>query len=198
MRFRIILFVFILSGIKVAAQDTLRVLFIGNSLTYYNNLPALVKREAADKGFKIATAMVAKANYAIIDHLEDGKIQQMIKSGDYNFVIVQQGPSSQPEGRKMLLEDGQRLAQHCTTNNTKLCFFMVWPSLNYYSTFDGVIASYRQAAAVNEAVLLPVGEAWKEYFEQTKKYDLYGPDGFHPSLKGSQFAAKIIVANLFK
>ena len=74
---------------------------------------------------------------------------------------------------------------------------MVWPSRQYYYTFDDVIANHEEAAQTNGAVLLPVGTNWKSYIQSTQKWDFYGGDGFHPSKKGSEFAARIIVDTLF-
>ena len=68
---------------------------------------------------------------------------------------------------------------------------MVWPSLKYYQTFDGVIKNHQDAASINNAILCPVGQVWKEYFDTTNSFDYYGPDGFHPSMKGSQVAADV-------
>lgn len=176
----------------------LRVLFVGNSLTYYNNLPQLVQERAAQKGIKITTDILAKPNYALIDHWNDGIVQTKINQGNFDFVIVQQGPSSQAEGRTLLLQYGKKITALCKTNKTQLVFFMVWPSLQYYQTFDGVIVNYREAAIENDALLCPVGEVWKSHFEETENFDYYGPDGFHPSLKGSQVAADLIVSSLLK
>jgi hypothetical protein len=174
------------------------VLFIGNSLIYTNNLPALVRRSAKLKGIEIKTKMIAFPNYAIIDHLYDGNVQKQIASKKYNFVIIQQGPSSQTDGRQMLIEYGKEYSALCKINDAKLCYFMVWPSLNNYHTFEGVIKNYRDAASINKAILIPVGEVWKEYFNITNNFEYYSSDGFHPSLKGSQKAADIIVEYLFQ
>ena len=46
--------------------------------------------------------MLARANYALKDHWNEGELQSLIKSGNFDFVVVQQGPSSQAEGRAML------------------------------------------------------------------------------------------------
>jgi lysophospholipase L1-like esterase len=46
--------------------------------------------------------------------------------------------------------------------------------------------------------LCPVGAVWKKHFDETKDYSYYGPDLFHPSQKGSEIAAKVIVDALFK
>jgi hypothetical protein len=172
-------------------------LFIGNSLTYVNDLPNLVKSIAATNGKDLSITTIANGNYALIDHWNDGIIQTYIESGDYDFVIVQQGPSSQPYGRELLFEYGGKISELCKDNDTKLAYYMVWPSLTYYSTFDGVIYSYTEAANRNNDILCPVGEVWKSYFDATNDFSYYGSDGFHPSLEGSKVAAGIIYESLF-
>ncbi len=174
-----------------------KLLFIGNSLTYTNNLPELVENEALKKNISLSTNMIANGNYAIIDHWEDGLVQKEINHGNYDFVIIQQGPSSQAEGRRMLIEDGKNYADLCQANGSELCYFMVWPSQTYYHTFDGVIKNHTDAAMQNSAILIPVGAIWKKHFDETNNFDYYGYDGFHPSLKGSQIAAEVIVSTLF-
>lgn len=173
-------------------------LFIGNSLTYINNLPDLVKTEAQKKGLALSFQMIAKPNYAIVDHWSDGNVQKEINTGNYDFVIIQQGPSSQADGYDMLVNDGKKYAEICKTNNTKLAYFMVWPAIYNYHTFDGVIQNYATGARANSAILCPVGRVWKNHFDRTGDFSYYGPDEFHPSLLGSQVAAEIIVQSLFR
>ncbi len=179
-------------------DSTCKILFIGNSLTYVNDLPGLVSQYAMKKGIKVHTRMIAQPNYALIDHLNDGKIQREIKKNHYDFVIVQQGPSSQEEGRQMLFDAGYQLSALCHEHHAQLAYFMVWPSRSFQQSFDGVIQNYRDAAQDNQAILCPVGEQWKKHIALTGLWDYYGPDDFHPSLLGSQVAAEVIVDALFK
>ena len=180
------------------SSKTFNVLFVGSSPTYTNNLLLLVKKQAKTKGFNVKTKMLALPNYAIIDHWYDGEVQKLISSKTFDFVIIQQGPSSQPDGRKMLIEDGKKYHILCKNNNTKLVYFMVWPPINHPKRFKGVIKNYKDAAKINDAILCPVGEIWKTHFDSTNNdFDYYGTDGFHPSKKGSEVAAKIIVNSLF-
>lgn len=174
----------------------LSILFIGNSLTYTNDLPKLVKMEGKARGVKINTTMVAKPNYAISDHWIEFQIQETIKSNKFDYVIIQQGPSSQPPGRQSLIEYGDMIGKLCNENGSKLAYFMVWPSQTYYQTFDMVIKNHTDAAAQTDGLLLPVGKVWKEYFDETNDFSYYGPDGFHPSKKGSQVAAQVILDSL--
>ncbi len=193
----------LLSSLNAQAEfrnDTteISILFIGNSLTYTNNLPELVKKNAKLRGVEVTTKMVAYPNYAIEDHWNDGRVQKLISSKKFDFVILQQGPSSQSAGRNMLIEFGKKYSHLCELSEAKLCYFMVWPSLTYYHTFDDVIKNHKDAASINKSILLPVGKVWKAYIDATKKNDYYDSDGFHPSLKGSHMAAKVIVEHLLQ
>jgi len=179
------------------ANTDFNVLFIGNSLTYTNNLPELVKTKAEQNGIIVGTKMIAYGNYAIIDHWNDGNVQVEIASKKYDFVVIQQGPSSRPYGREVLIEYGKKFSELCKQNDAKLSYYMVWPAKKYYHTFDDVIKNHEDAASINDAILCPVGRVWKEHFDSTNNFDYYGADGFHPSLKGSKIAADIIVDSLF-
>ena len=180
------------------SNESYSILFIGNSLTYTNNLPELVKIVAKERGITIRSKMIAFPNYSIIDHWDNGSIQQEIAKNSYDFVIFQQGPSSRPYGREILIKYGKKLSNLCHNNNAKLGYFMVWPSLSYYHTFEDVIKNHRDASVINDAILFPVGEVWKRHFDLTKNFDYYSSDGFHPSMEGSKVAAKIIVEYLIK
>ena len=184
---------------KTAVSDSVKsILFIGNSLTYTNDLPAMVVALAKAKGIELKTETLAFPNYALEDHWNIGQMQELIKSGGFDFVVLQQGPSSQNEGRAMLLDYGARIKALCDTTKTRVAFFMVWPAFANLQTFDGVIKNYTDAASVTNSLLCPVGAVWKKHFEDTKEYSYYGPDLFHPSPKGTEIAAKVIVDNLFK
>lgn len=174
------------------------ILFVGNSLTYTNDLPKLVEAIGKDSGLEIKTTMIAYPDYALEDHWNDGQIQMLIASKKYDFVVVQQGPSSQIDGRMSLLDYGARIKGVCAANNTQLAFFMVWPAFANFHTFDGVINNYTNAAVVTNSLLCPAGKIWKEYFLSSGDYSYYGPDMFHPSMSGSKNAALIIFKTLFR
>lgn len=179
-------------------EDTdFNILFIGNSLTYFNDLPTLVKEIGVEKGIDIGVKTVAEGNYAIVDHWSDGEAQRQIRRGIFDFVVMQQGPSSQQEGRDLLLEGGELFKPLCDEFEAQLAFYMVWPSLTYYHTFDGVIRSYTLAATTHDAILCPVGQVWKDHFDRTDDFSYYYQDGFHPSPEGSQVAAEVIYESLF-
>lgn len=88
------------SGTSVAPPATgpaaHRVLFIGNSLTYVNDLPGTLVAVAATDGVSIAVSSVALPNYALIDHIDPPTARgalERISGAPWNFVVLQQGPT---------------------------------------------------------------------------------------------------------
>ena len=73
--------------------DDSKILFIGNSLTYVNDLPAMLTAVAAQAGKTLTTAQVTEGGFALEDHFREGRAQAEIAKG-YQLVILQQGPSA--------------------------------------------------------------------------------------------------------
>jgi len=178
-------------------DHVVRILFVGNSLTYTNNLARLVEQFAATQGTSLRAETLAFPNYALEDHWYDGKMQAMICAGNYDAVVVQQGPSSQADGREMLLDFGKRIQSLSNSRGTQLAFFVVWPAKVNYHTFEGVIANYTEAASETNSLLCPVGHEFKRYGD-AGDFWFYSADNFHPSVQGSQRAAEIIYSTLVK
>ncbi|MBK6825683.1 MAG: SGNH/GDSL hydrolase family protein [Chitinophagaceae bacterium] len=159
---------------EAAPGDSARhILFVGNSLTYSNDLPGIVTTLAKAIGISVETTTLAEPNYAHEDHWNDGKMEALIASGKFDFVLVQQGLSSQEDGRVMLLDYGARIKALCEKQHAKLAFFMVWPVRANAHTFTGVINNYRHAAIATESLLCRVGEVWKQHYDRTGDFSFY-------------------------
>lgn len=190
----IILSFFCLSSVGKTPQ---KILFVGNSLTYTNELPLMVKELGKAFGQKLKPECLCHPNYALEDHWNDGQLQDKIRNNGYEFVIFQQGPSSQAYGKTTLQKYGGMISDYARKFDAKPVYFMVWPSLRYYHTFDGVIANHTTAAQKNSALLAPLGKFWHEYRQTESAEKLYGPDGFHPSKAGSFFASLSIYKTMY-
>lgn len=185
-----------LSPAPAAAQEPLRVLFIGNSLTTVNDLPALVRRIAEADGARMHTKTVALDGVSLEDHWNHGTAGREIARGRWDFVVLQQGPSSLPDSRTVLREYVGRFDGAIRKAGARPALYMVWPARARQADFERVSESYRLAAADIDAVLLPVGEAWRAAWKQAPSARLYGADNFHPSRDGSWLAALVIYCRL--
>jgi hypothetical protein len=131
------------------------------------------------------------------DHWNDGELQKLMLSGNYDYVVVQQGPSSQSEGKHMLIDYGAKIKALCDKHNSQLVFFMVWPSKHYYHTFHGVINNYKLAAKMNHALVSPAGTVWKAYDLEKNLENLYSDDDFHPSKTGTFLASLTLFKTIY-
>jgi len=186
--------------LRSQTQETkpLRVLFIGNSLTYWNDLPAMVEALAEASGAARPTCeAVVSGGYSLEDHWNEGAAQKAIARGGWDVMVLQQGPSASTEGRRSLLEYARRFAQEIRRAGARPALYMVWPSTSRKGDFDGVAESYRQAAAETKGLLFPAGEAWRAAWRRDSKLELYSPDGLHPTVAGSYLAALTIYQQLY-
>ena len=180
-------------------ENALRILFIGNSLTWWNDLPDLVAAMAVatDQERSPYVATVAFPDYSLEDHWGDGRAASAIASMEWDFVVMQQGPSSLPQNREHLKEWAMRFAPSIRAAGAAPALYMVWPSASRQQDFDGVLAAYSGAAEAVEGLFLPAGQAWRSAWARESSLELYGPDGFHPSSLGSWLAALVIFARLY-
>lgn len=174
-----------------------RILFTGNSLTYTNDLPAVVERLAALEKEKVQCQAVAYANFSLEDHWHRGEALRAITGSKWDVVVLQQGPSASPEGRKVLIEYTRRFAGEINRTGAKTALFMVWPAAARIKDFDNSIESYRLAAQEVNAMVWPVGAAFKLAQGEDAGLKLYTADGFHPSETGTYLAALVIFEKLF-
>src|SRR5689334_21022895 len=94
-----------LTGASASGQPQLRVLFVGNSLTAANDLPARVQAIArAARDVNLEVGSYRPGGYALEDHWADGIARSMVDSGRWDVVVFQQGPSSLPSSGVNLRE----------------------------------------------------------------------------------------------
>jgi hypothetical protein len=172
---------------------SLRVLFIGNSLTYVNDLPGTLAGIARSGGDTIRVEMVARPNYALIDHLtEHSGADEAIRRGGWDVVVLQQGPTSLPVNRDSLILWTRTFDSIIRVVGARPALYMVWPPAGRPQDFDAVRTSFQMAAQAVDGVFLPAGVAWVDAWQRNATLSLYGPDGFHPSPLGTWLAALTI------
>lgn len=179
------------------AEEDFAILFIGNSLTYTNDLPGMVAdllNEASDLD-RVVVESIAEPNWGLEDHWGDGGTRDRIRRGAWDVVVFQQGPSA-TEGRPSLLDYSARFAPLVREQGGIPAMYMVWPDEARQFDFAGVRESYLAAATGIDGYFFPAGVAWQEAWKSDPTLALYGPDGFHPSTAGTYLAALVIYEQL--
>lgn len=174
-----------------------KVLLIGNSLSMANGLAGMIEELArAAGGPRIETAVVARGGYSLEDHWNQGEARRVLATGHWSTVVLQQGPSSQPDSQGLLRKYVARFDREAKKSRTQTAIFMVWPPRAGPGTFDQVSDSYSRAARAVKGLLLPVGDVFRAALTTDPGAALFGPDGFHPTPLGSYLAAVVIYQRL--
>lgn len=173
----------------------LAILFIGNSLTSTNNLPAMVAALAGSAGLeRVRVARVTSGGFSLEDHWNAGIALDSIRRGGWDAVVLQQGPSTLPASREHLLEWSGRFDREIRAVGARTAIYMVWPPAG--GDLDAVSQSYAAAAAAVDGILLPAGEAWRTVLRDNAQIPLYAADQFHPAPAGSYLSALVIFGRL--
>jgi hypothetical protein len=69
---------------------TLHILFVGNSLTYVGNLPAVLRALAADNGEALQADMLVEGGATLTQWLDSGAVQRALAAQHYDRVVLQE------------------------------------------------------------------------------------------------------------
>ena len=172
-------------------------LFIGNSLTYTNDLPVMVEKVAEAAGDSVRIGMAAGPNMAVIDHTVAGS-SAIAKIGetDWAYVVLQQGPTPAGICRDTLVIAAMRLAPKIRAAGGRPVLFLPWARRAFPQSLTAAGESATAAARAVGGAVAPVGIAWKRALEQDRDLPLYGGDGYHPAPAGTLLAALAIYDRL--
>jgi hypothetical protein len=175
----------------------MRVLFIGNSLTYSNDLPGMLSALAAASGTRpIITESVSQPDFALVDHFTGSNAVARVRDGNFDVVVLQQGPSSLPINRDSLRLMAADWAERIRAAGGVPALYAVWPDESRSFAFPDVSESYRLAADDVNGLFFPVGDTWLETWSLMTDAPLYDSDRYHPAVAGTYAAAVVMVSVL--
>ncbi len=211
----------LMAALVVTAQpsipdDTLRVLFIGNSHTYVNNVPGMVESLAVAGGRLLATDLSAPGGYALMQHCTTEATLSRIQQATWDVVVLQeqsQIPVIDYWRFNGMYPASRLLDSLIRENRGATMFYMTWGWKNggqhsysgyssivfrdYFHMQDSVAASYEMIAGELGARMAPVGRAWRLAKSLDTLIQLHQPDECHATLQGSYLGACVFYAVLF-
>lgn len=169
-----------------------KVLFIGNSYTYFWNLPQTVALMAEYRGIKLETRQSTSGGSNWGHHWRgERNLQSLekIKSGRFDAVVLQNHSLSALNRKDSLMHFGQLLDSLIRNNNAKTYLYLTWARAYDPSMQKGISKQYRKLAETIGAILVPVGPAWQQARKLNPEIPLYDDDESHPSTLGTYLSA---------
>ena len=199
-----------LLGSSLLAQDTLRVLFLGNSYTGVNDLPQLTSSLTQRTSHVLIVDSNTPGGHTLEGHSENGTSLIKIKQGNWDFVVLQeqsQIPTIAHYRNNSMYPGAHSLKATIKEYNpcAKIVMYMTWgrrfggkqcdsdgncsPDFVDFSHMqDSLESAYVEIANQLGAYVAPVGVSWKNVIENTENV-LHSSDNSHPNLMGSYLAA---------
>ena len=175
----------------MAKKQSLNLLFIGNSHTYYNDMPMLVKHRSEDEGYSCHVTMLAHPGWFLSQHVQEPDVRFNILYGGYDYVIIQE--HAHPFGPEEDYADAARSLNTWIREVGAIpVIYETWAKKDEPHLQAHMNEVHQRVAKAIDAILAPVGEDWWSYMKSWPDLEMYDEDGAHASRTGSDFAAKMI------
>lgn len=176
----------------------MKVLFIGNSHTYFNDMPQLFARIARANGETVHVTMITHGGKGWDFHVNEPEVRFNIRYGGYDAVVLQH--SAHPMGDlEVMAQCGAALIEWVKATGARPVLYMTWTTkADGEAAQDGMSAAYERIAAENGCEIAPVGRVWWKYQRRMPESELYAPDGEHASEEGSRLAAYTIARTILR
>lgn len=206
--------------LRAAQPDSTRVLFIGNSYTYYNDMPEMLRKLAAgaanSEKLNISYKAFTPGGCTLRRHAANEELRKAIAAGGWDYVVIQEQSSAPARHSATVARDTYPYARtldslvHAASPDAEVIFYMTWghkdgcqtrhdgyPLIDTYEGMQQRLAdSYLEMAYDNGGRCAPVGLAWKRVRTERPYEILYTADRSHPSRLGSYLAANVILATM--
>jgi hypothetical protein len=183
-----------------------RLLFLGHSYTYYNDMPAMVAKmaDSANSPVRYDITMNAFPNATLEDHWRNGKTRRLLSQGGWHRVIAQpEGGLSLRGAESSMFVNGRRLL--AGTAEQPAAIIISWQATEsfcqkHYSMSRSQVSAVQQEnlralAIATGADVIDIARVWDRVAAADLPLSLY-KDGNHPSLEGSYLAALVVYAGL--
>ncbi|MBL7933342.1 MAG: T9SS type A sorting domain-containing protein [Bacteroidia bacterium] len=217
---RLLLSFLLVSPVLLAQNDTTRILFIGNSFTYYHNMPQMVKAFADSADKPVIVGMHAPGGISVGDtvqgnmaHMNNPVLFQLIRSQKWDFAVIQDNQgrfvrdSATFPGSSKVVQGHLNIMDSVKANNScaKIVLFAGWAFKNGSPPFgntgiemiERILVNYCVLNDTMKEVIAPIGEAWIKSHSQVPSVNLWDADDAHPSYAGSYLTASVIFSSIF-
>jgi len=182
-----------------------RALFIGNSYTYFNDLPVVIRdlAAAAKEQRPFEPHVVVVGGSTLQAHIERRTALDAIAQGKWDVVVLQE-QSTRPITDPLLMQrDVRTFADAAAKSGAKLVLYETWAREVKPETQDSLSHVYHAAASAVGATIVHAGDAWSAFRSQEGSVPegshsvLFREDGAHPTPTGTYLVANVMYATFY-
>ncbi len=190
----------------------MNILFIGNSYTYYNDLPALFENLANENGKNVKTDSVTFGGARLHQFVEDNEyakqLDDLLANNEYDICIFQEQSILPIVNYSMFFGGIEKVNMKVTAHVNKIVFYETWGRKTGSETLEEygwtnesmtklLAEAYENAAKEIGADVAHVGQNFHKVYKAHAEIELYNEDKTHPSYKGSCLATLTLYKTIF-
>jgi len=176
-------------------SNIVNILFIGNSLTYFNNGVAGDVQGFYDGGntdVNSDTHEKAHGGFTLRNHLNNQESISLIEDSMWDIIVLQENGVEATQGPEAALESIRDLKDILDSKPATVYLFMTWAYENESQMTDQLVDFYTLANEATDWEVVPVGLGWRDFEAENKTIHLLSDDGVHPSIYGTYFASAML------
>lgn len=166
----------------------MKLLFIGNSHTYYNAMPQIVQSLFAATGQKVHVTMLAAGGKTLSYHVTSQNVAFNVRYGGYDAVIAQENAGS---FEPLSFRDSAKIMKDMSESaGAAFYLYMPWTARDNRAAQKDMTDTYQRFCRENGCFFAPAGEVFAKLLTLPEAADkLYRDDGKHAALFGGYVAA---------
>ncbi len=175
----------------------MKILFLGNSHTFFNDMPELFARfMEKTAGQKPEVVMLAYPGRDLDWHLREYyALRFNLMYGGYDYCVIQQAAHPYPPV-EATLETGACIIDLCRRCGVEPVVYMTWAEKRFPENQQKMIDTCEKLARDHGTLLAPIGCVWQKVQQERPDIELYHTDGEHAGPYGD-FLIAAVLCSLF-
>lgn len=198
-----------------------RILMIGNSHTFYNHMPAMLKKICSAGGIRARIETHAIGRHTLYqwgcpkteeEKMASKKLFKALKTKKWDYVVLQGSTLETITGAQKMSTAMKKLMPMIRKSRAQVVFYQTWAPqkghrfyTKYSSKVSGVadfqskiVKKYNSLAKKYKAAVAPAGIAFRRAEKLLPNVSLYSSDKKHASGAGSYLAACTLYSTMFR
>lgn len=182
-RWRLLFALALFAAVPALAAPPQRVLFVGNSLTYYGNLPATFATLAGASGHPVHSEMIVAGGATLSQRLADGSVQQALRERRPAVLVLQERGGDllcrqQGDACRQSHQALAALAEAARAVDARVVVLGTYQAVAPVSI--ELVAREQAAARQVGADYVEISESLRRLSAQLPELAWYAADGMHP------------------
>jgi hypothetical protein len=172
---------------QTGEKEAMRVLFVGNSFTYFFNLPQVVSSMAENQGVTIVTRQSTVGGSTLEEHwkeLKGTRTRKLLDSLKWDYVVINNHSLITVDDPAKFMDYSKKFIDLIRSKGAKPIIMQTWGYKSNPLLIRPIMTEYAKLAQSTGADMVPAGELFMEARKWRPDLELFQDDK-HPSSNGT-------------